>query len=394
MSEVPIKNTFVHYVIPKAPAPAEMARYATWHSVTSTKVSGEEGLADPSPRNEDDAAWSPHNSPLSANGNIPRAPPPQTLDNMTRMITYDVFNPPHAEPAYVNVNCGSLPFSPPSAELAALERLRSLACEGNMFHRAEIDALALRFQTVFREMEEELSRLCVENASLRAKTNELVKPNQPGANFQPISLSLDAHIGCPNAMSTPLSLGSALGVSSSPIPGGHAAAAPIAVEGATSANALELVPGLAPGSLRVNWMAEARKLKGNDRQAVSPKFVVPFDGFTLPFRILIHALATDEGRAGQSFRKANGKGKLELKCEGRVGVKAMMRYTFEPGKTGDGAGQEARPQGEPDPMEVENDFKERLICSDDNVWDFQKYIKPDKPTMFLVCLDIDTNVLA
>lgn len=70
------------------------------------------------------------------------------------------------------------------------------------------------------------------------------------------------------------------------------------------------------GKYRVNWTVDARKLKSNDKVAVSPQFDVSFHGCSLPFKLLIHPKATGDGKGGGSFRKAKGRGKIELKCEG------------------------------------------------------------------------------
>jgi hypothetical protein len=72
------------------------------------------------------------------------------------------------------------------------------------------------------------------------------------------------------------------------------------------------------GTLLVRWTVDARKLRSNDKQAVSPSFdLSSFGNVPLAsFKILMHPKATIPGRhGGECFRKAGGRGMLQLKCE-------------------------------------------------------------------------------
>mmetsp|Transcript_11834 Transcript_11834/g.22907 ORF Transcript_11834/g.22907 Transcript_11834/m.22907 type:complete len:414 (-) Transcript_11834:104-1345(-) len=70
------------------------------------------------------------------------------------------------------------------------------------------------------------------------------------------------------------------------------------------------------GWSRVQWAVDARKLEGKDKHAVSPSFLLdlPMHG-PAAFRIQLYPRPTNQGRGGEGFRKAKGKGRIELKCE-------------------------------------------------------------------------------
>jgi len=72
------------------------------------------------------------------------------------------------------------------------------------------------------------------------------------------------------------------------------------------------------GVTSVMWTVDGRKLRNSDRVAVSPLFQLS-DGFVestpLPFKMIISPSAGVDGKGGASFRKSNGKGCIQLKCE-------------------------------------------------------------------------------
>lgn len=67
---------------------------------------------------------------------------------------------------------------------------------------------------------------------------------------------------------------------------------------------------------QVTWTVDARKLKGNDKQAVSPPFDVVFGTSRVTFKMMIYPRAHDESKGGASFKKSRGQGFIQLKCEG------------------------------------------------------------------------------
>merc|ERR1712216_153218 len=59
----------------------------------------------------------------------------------------------------------------------------------------------------------------------------------------------------------------------------------------------------------------------------------------LPFKLLIHPKVVNDGKGGASFRKAQGIGKIEVKCEGKIepgeSAKMTFRISIGSGKKGD-----------------------------------------------------------
>jgi len=71
-------------------------------------------------------------------------------------------------------------------------------------------------------------------------------------------------------------------------------------------------------SYQVIWTVDARKLKGNDKQAVSPPFDLAFglEHPSVTFKMMIYPRAQDDAKGGASFKKSKGIGFIQLKCEG------------------------------------------------------------------------------
>jgi len=69
----------------------------------------------------------------------------------------------------------------------------------------------------------------------------------------------------------------------------------------------------------VSWQVDARKLEKEDKQLVSPQFVIalPIIG-PQPFKIALYPKIINESKRGASFKKAKGKGKVMLKCEAQL----------------------------------------------------------------------------
>merc|ERR1711994_1081046 len=64
---------------------------------------------------------------------------------------------------------------------------------------------------------------------------------------------------------------------------------------------------------RLIWRADARKLKTSDNQSVSPPFELCFTR-EVQFKLVIQPHVQNGGRGGASFKKANGKGSVLLRC--------------------------------------------------------------------------------
>merc|ERR550537_1892310 len=74
------------------------------------------------------------------------------------------------------------------------------------------------------------------------------------------------------------------------------------------------------GVNRVHWNVDARKLRGNDKQAVSPAFELSFGPAhpSVTFKMMIYPKVVNDSKGGASFKKAKGKGYVQLKCEAEL----------------------------------------------------------------------------
>jgi len=69
--------------------------------------------------------------------------------------------------------------------------------------------------------------------------------------------------------------------------------------------------------MRVDWTVDARKLDGNDQQVVSPAiWLTEGPGQSMRFKLMIGTTKNRVGRRISSFKKAMGRGRIVLKCEG------------------------------------------------------------------------------
>lgn len=150
------------------------------------------------------------------------------------------------------------------------------------------------------------------------------------------------------------------------------------------------------GVYRMVWTVDARKLKGNDKQAVSPPFEMPFkiQGSSgvrqnVTFKLMIcpcsvaeSASAGPRGRLDQSFKRSNGTGIIQLKCEGDVEqLDAQVMFRFWIGR---GDEQHSEPRGP-----EHHDFAKSAICGykRQDVWDFLK-VQDSASMTFNVCAEV------
>lgn len=124
------------------------------------------------------------------------------------------------------------------------------------------------------------------------------------------------------------------------------------------------VENLAGGEQLVVWTAHSKFLTTRDKSAVSPEFILDIPGVgARPFRIVLYPAASGAGKGAGSFKKAKGKGRIELKCEAQLPHAASTLW-FGLGR---GELQQA-PRGP-----VVHDFGDRNTCglpSAVEVWDF------------------------
>jgi len=136
---------------------------------------------------------------------------------------------------------------------------------------------------------------------------------------------------------------------------------------------------------RVRWTVDARKLKTKDREAASPTFELTC-GVPMQFKMVIHPRKVEDARGGASFKKAQGRGSVQLRILTGVEASSKAVVTFRIA-VGSPLRQE-KPRGP-----VRHDFAERPICglpAGIEEWDFQKVI--DKTTQtFVVCLEVLTG---
>merc|ERR1719408_638168 len=116
--------------------------------------------------------------------------------------------------------------------------------------------------------------------------------------------------------------------------------------GATSLLATELLkPGLLArpstslGCTHVHWAVDARKLEGQDKQAVSQVFLVELPGHgPTPFKLVLYPKATNDGKHGAGFKKAKGHGRVVLKCEAQLPESASdISFRIGVGRAGKGS---------------------------------------------------------
>lgn len=136
------------------------------------------------------------------------------------------------------------------------------------------------------------------------------------------------------------------------------------------------------GTYRVYWIVDARKLKANDKVAVSPAFEVSCgSGEPITLKLMMYPKAISDGKGCASFKKAKGKGFVQLKCESDVRNFVSGPLTFRIGissGTADGAQHEA-PRGP-----VTHDFADGVVCGlskEEGEWDFSRVVDETSQTL-------------
>lgn len=142
---------------------------------------------------------------------------------------------------------------------------------------------------------------------------------------------------------------------------------------------------MSSSTFRIFWHVDARKLKGNDKQAVSPPFELAFgsDFPSVTFKMMLYPKVVNDAKGGASFKKAKGKGYVQVKCEAELSeAAAKAQVKFRIGV----AGQEPRgPQS--------HNFAQSAVCGlpkDQEEWDFNEVVDKDSQT-FQVLLEIVPN---
>jgi len=144
----------------------------------------------------------------------------------------------------------------------------------------------------------------------------------------------------------------------------------------TVSQAVSAVSGLR----RVLWTVDAGKLQGHERQAVSPFFEIPLGGQTASFRLVVIPRAPADVKGSASFKKAGGRGCVQVKCEVPRGLVSFWVSVT------DGRGDfPRRPRGP-----IAHDFAWQSTCGlpkDQELWDFREAVDRVSQT-FTICLEI------
>merc|ERR1712032_1096839 len=152
----------------------------------------------------------------------------------------------------------------------------------------------------------------------------------------------------------------------------------------TRANARKMLlemsdePGFCYGGLRVCWPVDAHKLRSSDTQIVSPSFdILPGVGC----KLILKALSTGDKKGQACFRRARGRGFVQLKCHADGSVN-LSTLSFRVSLGADDGSQAPR---EP----VTHDFSDTSVWNmpKDEQWDFRSAVDPVSMT-FLVRLEI------
>ena len=124
----------------------------------------------------------------------------------------------------------------------------------------------------------------------------------------------------------------------------------------------------------VKWYVDAAKFESNSERLLSPEFQLHFPGQAEPFTFRMVILATQTGgKNGAGFKKAKGRGSIELKCSSTVpsGVDSVTAFVT----IGEGARKQfcAKP--------IEHNFADKTCCQlrngEEADWDFRQSISRD-----------------
>lgn len=139
------------------------------------------------------------------------------------------------------------------------------------------------------------------------------------------------------------------------------------------------------GVLRIRWTVDAHKLDKKDKQAVSPPFNLSFGerDSDVPFKLIIYPKNVSEAKGGASFRKAKGKGFVQLKCEADLALAAQdIKFSLS-------VGHEGKMEKRRGP--VSHNFSQSAVCGlpkGEDEWDFNA-CKDEHSKTFVICLEVE-----
>jgi len=137
----------------------------------------------------------------------------------------------------------------------------------------------------------------------------------------------------------------------------------------------------ANGFFHICWNVDARKLRGSEKQAISPPAELPLGprGQSIQLRIAIYPKALESAGA-VNFRSSKGKGYIQIKCESD----SMMDLDPVCITMSIGTGCLSQPARGP----IKHDFARNGICTlprDQNIWDFSLAVETEN-LMFPILL--------
>jgi len=126
--------------------------------------------------------------------------------------------------------------------------------------------------------------------------------------------------------------------------------------------------------IRVEWIVDARKIKGTDKVVVSPPFEMPSVSSAV-FKMMITPKSVVEGKGGASFKKSKGKGTVQLKCESRLDDEASMVFQIRIGHHETNVSSVCR---------EEWNFADAPLYQCQQDWDFTKFVDVAKRSFSVI----------
>jgi hypothetical protein len=133
----------------------------------------------------------------------------------------------------------------------------------------------------------------------------------------------------------------------------------------------------------LEWIVDSRKLRGNDKQAVSPTFNLACGCILLPFKLMIYPKSASDQQGGGSFKRSGGRGSVTLKCEADL-TEGMPPLTYQ-NYIGSGA------TAQPPRASVMHDFSKN-VRSDVGEWHFSAVVA-ETPSVFIVGLEVHSGAI-
>eukprot|EP00930_Biecheleria_cincta_P095433 TRINITY_DN87394_c0_g1_i1.p1 TRINITY_DN87394_c0_g1~~TRINITY_DN87394_c0_g1_i1.p1 ORF type:complete len:436 (-),score=66.85 TRINITY_DN87394_c0_g1_i1:22-1329(-) len=115
---------------------------------------------------------------------------------------------------------------------------------------------------------------------------------------------------------------------------------------------------------RFRWNIEEGQLKKSDREKVSPPLEMDVGGVKCSFKLIVKPKEISESRGGRSFKKAKGKGTIDVICTDQPDDGINMKFVVAVGKSGSSSFTDQS-------TAIDHDFSSRHICSVPKEFDFQ-----------------------